>query len=86
MTKKGRETVAPSAPPFRPASTYRLGTMSKFFLSYRRDDDADSTGRIYDRLAARYQAENIFRDVDTMYVRPPPSMMALSDSPHEESH
>jgi formylglycine-generating enzyme required for sulfatase activity len=40
--------------------------MSKIFLSYRRDDSADATGRLYDRLAAHYSGENIFRDVDTI--------------------
>lgn len=38
----------------------------QLFLSYRRDDSADITGRIYDRLAERFGKEVIFRDVDTI--------------------
>lgn len=36
------------------------------FISYRRDDSSDVTGRIYDRLCARFSAENIFKDVDSI--------------------
>jgi hypothetical protein len=34
------------------------------FISYRRNDSADVTGRIYDRLVGRFGAEPIFKDVD----------------------
>jgi formylglycine-generating enzyme required for sulfatase activity len=40
--------------------------MSQVFISYRRDDSADVTGRIYDRLIQRYGRENVFKDVDNI--------------------
>ena len=36
------------------------------FISYRRDDSAASAGRVYDRLARRLGAENVFFDVDNI--------------------
>lgn len=39
---------------------------AKLFLSYRREDSQEITGRIYDRLVAAYRAENIFKDVDNI--------------------
>ncbi len=38
----------------------------KIFISYRRDDSADVTGRIYDRLVEQFGRENIFKDVDSI--------------------
>src|SRR5687768_16231374 len=38
--------------------------MGRIFLSYRRDDSADVTGRIYDRLASHFTPAVVFRDVD----------------------
>jgi len=40
--------------------------MSKLFISYRRADSLDTTGRIYDRLASNFGEENIFRDIDSI--------------------
>ena len=40
--------------------------MAKIFLSYRRSDSQDVTGRIYDRLIERFSAEAVFRDVDSI--------------------
>src|SRR6476659_10190381 len=40
--------------------------MSQVFISYRRDDSADVTGRIYDRLAQKYGAANVVMDVDSI--------------------
>lgn len=40
--------------------------MSRIFISYRRDDSAGYTGRVYDRLAEEYGSESIFMDVDTI--------------------
>lgn len=37
--------------------------MDCIFISYRRDDSADITGRIYDRLAQRFGKKAIYRDV-----------------------
>src|SRR2546427_12312485 len=36
------------------------------FISYRRDDSAGLTGRIYDRLQAHFGAEAVFMDVDSI--------------------
>ncbi len=38
--------------------------MAKVFISYRRADSATISGRIYDRLAARFGRTEIFKDVD----------------------
>jgi hypothetical protein len=40
--------------------------MLAVFISYRREDSADVTGRIYDRLAAEFERPNVFKDVDSM--------------------
>ena len=40
--------------------------MSKILISYRRDDSADVTGRIYDRLIQRFGQGAVFKDVDSM--------------------
>lgn len=49
-------------PPTVPAAA----SLEKIFLSYRRDDSADATGRIYDRLVQRFGKEQIFKDVDSI--------------------
>ena len=36
------------------------------FISYRRDDSADITGRIYDRLVQRFSRDTVFKDVDSI--------------------
>ena len=36
------------------------------FVSYRRSDSADITGRIYDRLAQRFGREHVSRNVDSI--------------------
>ena len=38
----------------------------RIFLSYRRDDSIAIAGRIRDRLAARFGADNVFFDIDTI--------------------
>jgi len=38
----------------------------KIFISYRRDDSASDTGRIYDRLVQEFGRDNIFKDVDSI--------------------
>lgn len=38
----------------------------QIFLSYRRDDSADITGRIYDRLVQHFGKRAIFRDIDAI--------------------
>lgn len=36
------------------------------FISYRREDTSDVTGRIYDRLCQHFGKENVFKDVDSI--------------------
>ena len=40
--------------------------MSGIFLSYRRSDSTDTTGRIYDRLVSDLGKESVFKDVDSI--------------------
>ena len=40
--------------------------MSKILISYRREDSADVTGRIYDRLVQKFGRETVFKDVDSI--------------------
>jgi hypothetical protein len=40
--------------------------MSRIFISYRRDDSAGYAGRLYDRLAAHFEPENVFMDIDAI--------------------
>ena len=40
--------------------------MPRITISYRRDDSGAITGRIFDRLAAHYGRESIFRDIDNI--------------------
>src|SRR5438552_3464598 len=40
--------------------------MSTVFISYRRADSADITGRVFDRLVARYGHDRVFKDVDSI--------------------
>jgi hypothetical protein len=42
--------------------------MPRIAISYRRDDSAAITGRIFDRLVARYGADSVFRDVDNIPI------------------
>ncbi len=40
--------------------------MSGIFISYRRDDSAGHAGRLFDLLQARFGADHVFMDVDTI--------------------
>lgn len=40
--------------------------MSKIFISYRRQDTQDVTGRIYDRLLRHLPQDDVFKDVDSI--------------------
>jgi formylglycine-generating enzyme required for sulfatase activity len=40
--------------------------MSKILISYRREDSADATGRIYDRLVQQFGRAAVFKDVDSI--------------------
>ena len=41
-----------------------IKAMEHIFISYRREDSADVTGRIYDSLKSHFGAQAIFKDVD----------------------
>ncbi len=47
-------------------STSPLYVPGSVFISYRRDDSADITGRIYDRLVQRFSKDIVFKDVDSI--------------------
>ena len=40
--------------------------MPRIFISYRRDDSAGHTGRLYDRLIDHFGRGQVFMDVDTV--------------------
>ena len=40
--------------------------MSKILISYRREDSAHVTGRIYDRLSQQFGRTAVFKDVDNI--------------------
>lgn len=40
--------------------------MTKIFISYRRDDSAGYTGRLYDHILQHFEESKVFRDVDTI--------------------
>jgi len=58
------------APPLKIASESKPPSVSTgvkpIFISYRRQDSSDVTGRIYDRLAQRFGKEAVFKDVDSI--------------------
>ena len=39
---------------------------SNIILSYRRDDSAGVTGRIFDRLTQEFGTDRVFMDIDSM--------------------
>lgn len=49
-----------------PLAIFFRQAMPGIFISYRRDDTAGHAGRIYDRLAAQFGADQVFMDVDTI--------------------
>ena len=63
-------------PPVSPQTMHNPGSASpivqagpgkdSIFISYRRDDSADVTGRIYDTLTQRFGKEAIFKDIDSI--------------------
>ena len=46
--------------------TQNQSNENRIFISYRRGDSSDVTGRIYDRLTAHFGKENVFKDVDSI--------------------
>ena len=70
----GRPTARDNAPTIvspRPVEEYPPGRSIArdniiIFVSYRRQDSADVTGRIYDRLVQRFDKAQVFKDVDSI--------------------
>jgi formylglycine-generating enzyme required for sulfatase activity len=44
--------------------THTRASMSRFFISYRRDDTADASARLYERLVLQFGRAYVFKDVD----------------------
>jgi hypothetical protein len=68
VVRKSAPDAAPRKPdpdPW-PPTVPAAAVIEKIFLSYRRDDSADASGRIYDRLVQRFGKEQIFKDVDSI--------------------
>ena len=42
--------------------------MARVFISYRRTDNPDAAGRLYDRLRPEFGDDSVFFDVDTIPV------------------
>jgi hypothetical protein len=55
-----------TAPARQPPSTPTSMASRSIFISYRRQDSADVTGRIYDRLLQRFERGQVFKDVDSI--------------------
>ena len=55
---------APKAPELTGSRTRASG--GSLFISYRRSDTADITGRIYDRLVEYFGKQRVFKDVDSI--------------------
>lgn len=58
-----RATTHATRPPGGPATKKSAGSI---FISYRREDSREITGRICDRLNGEFGKETIFRDVDSI--------------------
>jgi hypothetical protein len=50
----------------RRSRVLKLSNRKSIFISYRRQDSIDVTGRIYDRLRQRFAAESVYKDVDSI--------------------
>jgi TIR domain len=61
---QGRQPLDPSKRP-------SFGSSPSIFISYRRDDSSGSTGRLYDRLVAKFGEDRVFMDIDTIRIGDP---------------
>lgn len=60
-----RDTVQPIAHPVAPVAPV-VDARGSVFISYRREDSADVTGRINERLTQRYGHHVVFQDIDNI--------------------
>jgi hypothetical protein len=74
-TAQKQQALQGKPEPVQPIQTPSLSAGDKFqsgfgtdqiFISYRRVDSADVTGRIYDRLVAQFGESAVFKDVDSI--------------------
>lgn len=56
--------IKPFSPKFETKAENKAS--SQIFISYRRNDSGDITGRIYDRLVPHFGRDRIFKDVDSI--------------------
>jgi hypothetical protein len=50
----------------QPPGQHKPAVHDSVFISYRRDDSLDTTGRIYDRLSREFGDGAVFRDLDSI--------------------
>ena len=60
------KTYAVANEPSKTRPKSELNTSHAVFISYRRQDSGDVTGRIYDRLVQHFGNESVFKDVDSI--------------------
>ncbi|MFN8003725.1 MAG: TIR domain-containing protein [Acidobacteriota bacterium] len=53
-------------PPVKSKPAAKQKATKSIFISYRRQDSNDVTGRIYDRLIAKFGKQAVFKDVDSI--------------------
>jgi hypothetical protein len=58
--------VQPPAKNLSKPETKPAAANNAIFISYRRQDSPDTTGRIYDRLAQRFGQDSVFKDIDSI--------------------
>lgn len=73
VTNRVLKTPSPDRTMGRPASSdpspqpgHSRQSISNIFISYRRQDNPDVTGRLYDRLVNYFGRERVFKDVDSV--------------------
>jgi hypothetical protein len=60
------EERAPTPPSTRAVQPIAAPVSNRIFVSYRREDSQDISGRIYDRLVQRFGKDKVFKDVDSV--------------------
>ncbi|MFN2498860.1 MAG: toll/interleukin-1 receptor domain-containing protein [Pyrinomonadaceae bacterium] len=60
------QSVPPITEPYPPPSNAVSQSAPGIFITYRREDSIDVTGRIYDRLCQRFGERLVFKDVDSI--------------------
>jgi hypothetical protein len=63
---EGKASASETAPSRQLTPPRAAAAAPSIFISYRREDSIDATGRLADRLVARFGRERVFIDVDSM--------------------